>query len=48
MATDHQVFLFFELRAAAEDVRDGSAFQPRDARRLADHLVAYESVLRSD
>jgi hypothetical protein len=30
---DEQVFPFFELRAAARDLRDGSAFEPRDARR---------------
>jgi len=30
---DEQVFPFFELRAAAQDLRDGSAFELRDARR---------------
>ena len=31
--SDQQVFPFFELRAAAQDLRDGSAFDPREARR---------------
>lgn len=30
---DDQVFPYFELRAAARDLRDGSAFEPQDARR---------------
>jgi O-acetyl-ADP-ribose deacetylase (regulator of RNase III) len=30
---DDEVFPFFELRAAAQDLRDGSAFDPDDARR---------------
>ncbi len=30
---DDQVFPFYELRAAANDLRDGSAFDPDDARR---------------
>ena len=30
---DDEVFPFFELRAAAQDLRDGSAFDPRDARK---------------
>ncbi len=30
---DDQVFPFFELRAAAKDLRDGSGFDPEDARR---------------
>ena len=30
---EDQVFPFFELRAAAQDLRDGSAFDPQDARR---------------
>jgi hypothetical protein len=30
---DEQVFPFFELRAAAQDLRDGSAFESDDARR---------------
>lgn len=30
---ESEVFPFFELRAAARDLRDGSAFDPRDARR---------------
>lgn len=30
---DDQVFPFFELRAAARDLRDGSAFEPQDARK---------------
>ena len=29
---DDQVFPFFELRAAARDLRDGCAFEPQDAR----------------
>lgn len=32
LSGDH-VFPFFELRAAARDLRDGSDFDPRDARR---------------
>jgi hypothetical protein len=36
---DDQVFPFFELRAAAQDLRDGSEFDPRDARnRIAAQL----------
>jgi hypothetical protein len=31
--TVEQVFPFFELRAAAQDLRDGSAFDPQDSRR---------------
>jgi uncharacterized protein (TIGR02452 family) len=31
--SDNQVFSFFELRAAANDLRDGSDFEPADARR---------------
>jgi hypothetical protein len=31
--SDDQVFPFFELRAAAQDLRDGSDFDPDDARR---------------
>ena len=31
--SDEQVFPFFELRAAAPDLRDGSAFEPGEARR---------------
>ena len=30
---DDEVFPFFELRAAAQDLRDGSAFEPDEARR---------------
>jgi Uncharacterized protein conserved in bacteria (DUF2263) len=30
---DEQVFPFYEMRAAAQDLRDGSAFEPGDARR---------------
>jgi hypothetical protein len=46
---DDQVFPFFELRAAARDLRDGSAFDPQDARMrisaqlntLRDHRIGY-------
>jgi Microbial-type PARG, catalytic domain len=37
--SDEQVFPFFELRAAAQDLRDGAAFDPCDARwRIAAQL----------
>ena len=43
------MFLFFELRASARDLRDGSDFDPHDARRrisaqldtLRDHQIRY-------
>lgn len=42
---DDEVFPFFELRAAAQDLRDGTAFDPREARRRIaaqlDTLVAH-------
>jgi hypothetical protein len=46
---DDQVFHFFELRAAAQDLRDGSTFEPSDARRrisaqlntLRDHGIGH-------
>lgn len=40
---DDQVFPFFELRAAAQDLRDGSDFDPDDARR---RIRAQLNVLR--
>lgn len=41
---DEQVFPFFELRAAAQDLRDGSAFEPGDARR---RIAAQLDTLRN-
>lgn len=46
---EDQVFPFFELRAAAQDLRDSSAFDPQDARRriaaqldtLRDHRIGH-------
>jgi len=47
--SEDQIFPFFELRAAAQDLRDGSAFDPEDARKriaaqlntLRDHRVRH-------
>jgi hypothetical protein len=41
---DEQVFPFFELRAAARDLRDGSVFEPGDARR---RIAAQLDTLRN-
>jgi len=41
---DNQVFPFFELRAAAQDLRDGLAFEPCDARR---RIAAQLDTLRN-
>jgi hypothetical protein len=41
---DEQVFPFFELRAAAQDLRDGSAFEPEAARR---RIAAQLDTLRN-
>jgi hypothetical protein len=41
---DEQVFPFFELRASAQDLRDGSAFEPGDARR---RIAAQLDTLRN-
>ena len=41
---NEQVFPFFELRAAAQDLRDGSAFEPGDARR---RIAAQLDTLRN-
>jgi len=41
---DEQVFPFFELRAAAQDLRDGLAFEPGDARR---RIAAQLDTLRN-
>ena len=41
---DEQVFPFFELRAAAQDLRDGSAFESGDARR---RIAAQLDTLRN-
>src|SRR5262249_41363891 len=46
---EDQVFPFFELRAAAQDLRDGSVFEPQDARMrisaqldtLQDHRIGH-------
>jgi hypothetical protein len=40
---DDQVFPFFELRAAAQDLRDGSHFDPAEARR---RVVAQLDTMR--
>jgi hypothetical protein len=42
--SDDQVFPFFELRAAAQDLRDGSDFDPDDARR---RIAAQLDTLRA-
>jgi poly (ADP-ribose) glycohydrolase (PARG)-like protein len=41
---DEEIFPFFELRAAAQDLRDGSVFEPRDARR---RIAAQLDTLRN-
>ena len=41
---DNQVFPFFELRAAAQDLRHGAAFDPCDARR---RIAAQLDTLRN-
>jgi len=41
---DDEVFPFFELRASARDLRDGSAFDPDDARR---RIAAQLNTLRA-
>lgn len=41
---DEEVFPFFELRAAAQDLRDGSAFAPDDARK---RIAAQLDTLRT-
>jgi Uncharacterized protein conserved in bacteria (DUF2263) len=42
---DEHVFPFFELRAAAQDLRDGSPFEPRETRR---RIAAQLDTLRKD